>query len=88
MQAEISVLLDLVPFERFAFVMSVLEGYSDQDCALLLGCTRKDLIAARVRALQAIVRPVAIQSTRNTASVTNQEAVIDLTFPAHLAIPA
>jgi DNA-directed RNA polymerase specialized sigma24 family protein len=88
MQAEISVLQDLVPFERFAFVMSVLEGYSDQDCALLLGCTRKDLIAARVRALQAIVRPVAIQSTRNTASVTNQEAVIDLTFPAHLAIPA
>lgn len=56
LQAEISVLFELGSFERFAFVMSVLEGYSDQDCALLLGCTRAAVIAARVQASQQIAR--------------------------------
>jgi hypothetical protein len=45
-------LFDLQPFERFAFVMSVLEGYSTRDCTLLLGCTQESLLAARVRAMQ------------------------------------
>jgi hypothetical protein len=51
-QQEISAVLDLNPFDRFAFVMSVLEGFSDRDCALLLGCTQPALSAGRVRALQ------------------------------------
>jgi hypothetical protein len=88
LEGEISALFGLMSFERFAFVMSVLEGYSDQDCALLLGCTRKDLIAARVRAVQAIARPEAIQSTRHATSFKNQEHAIDLAFPARLATPA
>ncbi len=44
--------LELSAFDRFSFVMSVLENYSDRDCALLLGCTRQDVIEARGRALQ------------------------------------
>ena len=51
---EISAVLALPPFERFVFVMSVLERYSDQDCALLLDCTRREVMAARARALQRI----------------------------------
>ena len=51
---EISAVLDLPAFERFVFVMSVLERYSDQDCAVLLDSSREDIIAARVRALQLI----------------------------------
>lgn len=43
--------LELAAFERFAFVMSVLEKYSDRDSALLLGCTRQDVADARNRAL-------------------------------------
>ena len=39
-------------FERFIFVMSVLEGYSDQDCSVLLDCSRQDVRETRVRALQ------------------------------------
>jgi hypothetical protein len=31
----------LAAFERFAFVMSILERYSNWDCALLLGCKRE-----------------------------------------------
>jgi len=34
--------------------MSVLERYSDQDCSVLLGCMRRDVVAARIRALQQI----------------------------------
>jgi DNA-directed RNA polymerase specialized sigma24 family protein len=51
---ETAAVLQLEPFERFVYVMSVLEHYSDLDCALLLDCTRRDVIAARIRALQQI----------------------------------
>ena len=53
-QAGIAAVLELAPFERFVYVMSVLERYSDQDCSVLLGCMRRDVIAARTRALQQI----------------------------------
>jgi DNA-directed RNA polymerase specialized sigma24 family protein len=54
--AEIAAVVELPAFERFAFVMSVLERYSDQECSLLLNCTRGDVFAARTRALQQIGR--------------------------------
>lgn len=53
---EISNIVNLPVFERFTFVMSVLEGYSDHECALHLGCTRAEIIAARTRALEQIAR--------------------------------
>jgi hypothetical protein len=52
----IKCLLEMPAFERFVFVMSVLEGYSDRDCALLLDCSCADLVAARIRAFQQISR--------------------------------
>jgi hypothetical protein len=68
-QAKISVLFALTDFDRFAFVMSVLEGYSDQDCALLLGCTRQALIAGRVRAAQEIARSAETQHPRQARAI-------------------
>jgi hypothetical protein len=50
-QPEIGWVIALPAFERFVFVISVLEGYSAKNCSLLLGCTREDVIAARTRAL-------------------------------------
>jgi DNA-directed RNA polymerase specialized sigma24 family protein len=47
----LSVMRELTPFERFAYVMTVLENYSDHECATLLGRTLKDVRAARDRAL-------------------------------------
>jgi len=44
--------LALEDFERFVFVVSVLEGYADRECAFLLGCTVLEVGDARVRALQ------------------------------------
>ena len=52
-QVEIAAVLALEPFERFVYVMTVLERYSDQDCSLLLG-TRRDVVAARTRAFEQI----------------------------------
>jgi hypothetical protein len=45
-------ILHLAPFERFVFVMSTLEGYSDQECSILLGCSRGEVITARTQALR------------------------------------
>jgi hypothetical protein len=48
----IKCVLELPAFDRFVFVMSVLEGYSDRDCALLLGCSCADIVDTRIRAFQ------------------------------------
>jgi hypothetical protein len=87
--AEISAVLGLRPFERFAFILSVLEGYSDQDSALLLGCTRQALISARVRAERQIARAVAVQDGHSSdINPKNQGSALELALAAHLAIPA
>lgn len=40
--------------DRFIFVMSVLERYSDHECSLLLGCRLGTVIESRTHALQAL----------------------------------
>jgi len=86
---EISAVLGLQSFERFAFILSVLEGYSDQDSALLLGCTRQALIAARIRAQENIARSVGLQDNRTVdATLKNQDHRINATFRVPLATPA
>src|ERR1700758_2571918 len=49
---EIDAVLRLADFDRFVFVMSVLEHYSEHDCALLLGCSTREIREGRARALQ------------------------------------
>jgi hypothetical protein len=44
--------LRLGDFERFVFVTSVLENYSDHECALLLGCSVLEIRQARLHALE------------------------------------
>jgi Sigma-70, region 4 len=46
--------LALDDFERFVYVLSVLEGYPVQDCAALLGTSQQTVEETRVRALQHI----------------------------------
>ena len=45
-------ILALGDFDRFVFVISVLERITDADCAHLLGCSRLEVREARVRALE------------------------------------
>jgi DNA-directed RNA polymerase specialized sigma24 family protein len=47
----------LQPFDRFVFVMSVLEGYSVGECAALLACPASEVTKARIRAVEEIRSP-------------------------------
>jgi DNA-directed RNA polymerase specialized sigma24 family protein len=51
-ECEIDTVTKLAPFERFVFVMSTLERYSNWECSLLLGCSMNKVAQARVRALR------------------------------------
>jgi DNA-directed RNA polymerase specialized sigma24 family protein len=42
----------LKPFDRFAFVLSVLDRYSVRDCAILLKCRPQEIQRARQRAME------------------------------------
>jgi len=88
LRPEISAVVSLRSFDRFAFVLSVLEGYSDQDSALLLGCTRQALIEARVRAEQEIARSAVREQNPAVVKLENQDTVIKLAFPTPLATSA
>jgi DNA-directed RNA polymerase specialized sigma24 family protein len=87
--AEIAGILNLPAFGRFVFVMSVLEHYSDQECSLLLGCTRGDVVAARSRALNLLGRSVDLR--RKVVSIApNQKAPRDnsQSAPQLTAVPS
>jgi hypothetical protein len=51
-ECEIDTVTGLANFERFVFVMSILERYSAWDCSLLLGCGTDKIAQARMRALR------------------------------------
>lgn len=51
--------LEAYPLNRFVFVMTVLERYTDQECPVLLGCTRRDVVSARTHALQQLAAEAA-----------------------------
>lgn len=89
LHSHFSAVLSLEAFERFAFVTSVLEGYSDRDSALLLGCNREDLVAARSRALQKIAVSDTQAGTRlkSEPKHENSSSILEL-LPARLATPA
>jgi DNA-directed RNA polymerase specialized sigma24 family protein len=46
--------LGLADFERFVFVICVLERYRERECALLLGCSASEVREACNRAIQAL----------------------------------
>jgi DNA-directed RNA polymerase specialized sigma24 family protein len=51
-ECEIDTVTKLDPFERFVFVISILERYSNWDCSLLLGCSANKVSQARMQALR------------------------------------
>jgi len=57
-RVEVAAVLGLGSFDRFVFVMSVLEGYSYHECAILLGTTRREVMEGRARALEQLGREV------------------------------
>lgn len=69
----LAAVLALGPFERFAYVMSVLERYSDQDCSVLLGCSRRDVVAARTRAFEQIASLKLLRHSDQLPAVGSEE---------------
>jgi hypothetical protein len=49
---EIDDVLTLKDFERFVFVMSILERYPERECSLLLGCSEGEIRNTRSLALE------------------------------------
>lgn len=56
--------LALQDFNRFVFVMSVLEHYSDRSCAVLLGCSVQDIRRARMKAVEELTTLLRTNSGR------------------------
>jgi hypothetical protein len=52
---ELEAILALEDFERFVFVMSVLEHHSEHDCAILLECSVSEIQEARTSALEKLI---------------------------------
>ena len=66
---EVDEVLRLEDFERFVFVMSVLEHYSEYDCALLLGCSVREIREGRTRALKELAdSPAALTDKEQAAA--------------------
>ena len=51
-------IMQLQPFDRFVYVMSVLEKYSDRECSLLLDCAVEKVVGARIHAFQRLASVV------------------------------
>ena len=54
---DLRTVLALEDFERFVFVMSVLQNYSHHECALLLGCSVLEIRQGRLNALEKMASP-------------------------------
>jgi hypothetical protein len=50
----IRAIFSLGTFDRFVFVMSLLERQSDEDCSVLLNCRRRDIESARREAMKSL----------------------------------
>jgi hypothetical protein len=70
---EIDALLRLADFDRFVFVMSVLEHYSEHDCALLLGCSARDTREGRTRALKELAGSPHMEPSENQLFVQEKK---------------
>jgi DNA-directed RNA polymerase specialized sigma24 family protein len=53
-QFDVDAVLGLADFERFVFVLCVLEHYREHECALLLSCSASEVREARTQAIQEV----------------------------------
>ena len=63
--------IQLEQFERFVFVMSILEGYSDKECGVLLNCTAQEVASTRNESIRQLAKTV---GPRPAAALLRQES--------------
>jgi DNA-directed RNA polymerase specialized sigma24 family protein len=61
---DLDAVLGLADFERFVFVLCVLEHYREHECALLLGCSASEVRDARTRAIEELASSGEVASSR------------------------
>jgi len=70
---EVDAVLALDDFERFVFVLSVLEHYSEHECSLLLGWSPREIREARARSIAQLMNSRAAVSSSKVKVETVQE---------------
>jgi DNA-directed RNA polymerase specialized sigma24 family protein len=70
---DLDAVLRLADFDRFVFVMSVLAHYSEHDCALLLGCSSRDIREGRTRALKELADSPHMEPSENQLLVQERK---------------
>jgi hypothetical protein len=70
---EIYAVLRLADFDRFVFVMSVMEHYSEHDCALLLECSVREIREGRTRALKELADLPHMEPSENQLFVREEK---------------
>jgi DNA-directed RNA polymerase specialized sigma24 family protein len=70
---EIDAVLRLEDFERFVFIMSALEHYSEHDCALLLECSAIEIREGRTRALKELANLPHMELSENQLFVQEKK---------------
>jgi DNA-directed RNA polymerase specialized sigma24 family protein len=60
----VDAVLRLADFERFVFVLCVLEHYREYECALLLGCSGSEVREARTQAIEELAESCPSSSNR------------------------
>ena len=61
---DVDAVLGLADFERFVFVLCVLERYREHECALFLGCSASEVRDARTRAIEELASSGEVASSR------------------------
>jgi len=62
---ELEAILALEDFDRFVFVLSVLDNYSERDCAFFLDCSVLEVREARTRALEKLIDSLQVAFVHN-----------------------
>jgi hypothetical protein len=62
---ELEAILELEDFERFVFVMSVLDHYSEHECARFLDCSVLEIRKAGARALEKLIDSLHMEFVHN-----------------------
>jgi DNA-directed RNA polymerase specialized sigma24 family protein len=75
-QALVTILRQLAPIDRFAYLMTVVERYSDLESATFLGCSAKDVRAARERAMVSLGAHAALWNIQEAAGTLAVSEVV------------
>lgn len=77
MEGPLTAVIRFTPLERFVFVMSFLEGYSDHECSVLLNKSRREVASARALALKHLAEWIASTRTQVRSTEVRGQSAAD-----------